>query len=165
MKKTFLTILIIFVFVCIFVACDTKKPTEIDNSTSCSNTTDASTDVVLNKAEVTIDSIVKLFGEEYNAQKYTSEMITYLIPSLESNGITLIEDISAIVHLTAKNSAPELSDWSWAYIYEFTNEADAIAFEENRRTFVETTEENGACVRCGLIVVFGSAMIISSIAQ
>lgn len=165
MKKIFLRILMIMVLVCTLVACNDKKPTKNDNSTSGSNTTIVSTDVVEKKEEITVDSIVELFGEDYNAQEYTSEMISYLLPNLERNDIILNGGITEVVHLTAKNSSPELDNWTWAYVYEFTDEADAISFKENRRAFVEAIEENGACVRCGLIVVFGSAPIISSIAQ
>ncbi len=140
MKKT-LFILIIGILLCTFVGCNANR----------------------RKAEVTVDSIIELFDEDYNAQEYTSEMIAQILPNFEKIGVTINGSISAIVHLTKKASAPDRSDWSWAYIYEFTDEADAIAFEENRRAFVDATEENGACVRCGLIVVFGSAPIISSI--
>ena len=159
MKKA-LFVLIISILVCTFAACNVNNSSENDTSANDVNTT---TDVIANKTEVTVDSIVKLFDEEYDVQEYTSEMISYLIPNFEKNGITINGNVSAVVHLTKKASAPESPDWSWAYVYEFTEEADAIAFEENRRAFVEATEEKGACVRCGLIVVFGSAPIISSI--
>ena len=164
MKKT-LFILIISILLCTFVACNVNNSSENETNTNDTNTNDVNTttDVIANKTEVTVDSIVKLFDEEYYAQEYTSEMISQILPNFEKNGITINGNISTVVHLTKKASAPENPDWSWAYVYEFTEEADAIAFEENRRAFVEATEENGVCVRCGLIVVFGSAPTISSI--
>ncbi|MBQ8407805.1 MAG: hypothetical protein IJY39_02960 [Clostridia bacterium] len=159
MKKIY-WILIISILVCTFVACSVNNS---DENTTETNDINATTDVIDNKVDFTVDSIVEFFNEDYNAQQYTSEMISYLIPNFEKNGIALNGNITTVIHFTKKSSTPELTDWSWAYVYEFTEEADAIAFEENRRVFVEATEENGVCVRCGLIVVFGSAPILSSI--
>lgn len=150
--KRLLSVIMISILVCTFAACN------INNS----NENDSDADGV---AELTVESITELFGEDYNAQEYTSEMIESVLPNLETAGVVLQGDVTAIVHITKKASAPEMADWEWAYIYEFTSEADAIAFEENRRAFVSDTEENGQCVRCGLIVVFGSTPIISSIAH
>ena len=139
MKKA-LSIIIISVLICSLVACNFNNSRE----------------------NVTTDSILELFSNDYSSQKYTSEIISDIITNIENSGISLNGNITTVVHLTKKESQPDASDWSWAYVYEFTDEADAIAFEENRRTFVEATEENGMCIRCGLIVVFGSAPIISS---
>ena len=158
MEKALLTILIICLLTCSFVSCNKETDT-----TSISDITTESTEVSEIKEELAVDSVLELFENDYNAQKYTSEQIGYIISNLEKNGIVLSGSVTAIVHLTRKASEPGRSDWSWAYVYEFTEEADAIAFEENRRGFVEATEENGACVRCGLIVVFGSAPIIASV--
>lgn len=153
--KRLLSVIIIIIFVCTFAACDVNDPSETSSSTSDAD----------GVAELTVESITELFGEDYNAQEYTSEMIEHVLPNVETAGVVLQGDVTAIVHITKKSSAPEMADWEWAYIYEFTNEADAVAFEENRRAFVNDTEENGQCVRYGFIVVFGSAPIISSIAQ
>ena len=147
MKRIFST-LVIIILVCAFAACNINESSDADGAD-----------------ELTVDSIVELFSEDYNAQEYTSEMIEYVLPNIEKSGITLNGEVVAIVHITKKSSAPGMEDWSWAYVYEFTDEADAAAFEENRRAFVNDTEENGQCVRVGLIVVFGSASRISSIAQ
>ena len=159
MKKTY-WILIISILICTFVACGVDNP---DENTTDTNDIKATTDVIDNKVDFTVDSIVEFFDEDYNVQQYTSEMISYLTPNFEKNGIALNGNIETVIHFTKKSSAPEHTDWSWAYVYEFTEEGDAIAFEENRRAFVEATEENGICVRCGLVVVFGSAPILSSI--
>ncbi|MBQ8746280.1 MAG: hypothetical protein IJZ08_00235 [Clostridia bacterium] len=148
MKKALLTILALSVLLCSLVACGTKSSEAPDS-----------------EEQISVDSIVELFEKDYNAQKYTAEQISNLIPNLEANGISLNGSITAVVHLTKKASEPGRSDWSWAYVYEFTEEADAIALENNRRAFVEATEENGTCIRCGCIVVFGSSPIIASIEQ
>ena len=150
--KRLLSVIMISILVCIFAACNINNSSENDSDAD-------------GVAEITVESITELFGEDYNVQEYTSEMIEYMLPNIEKSGIALKGDVTTIVHITKKASAPEMADWEWAYIYEFTNEADAVAFEENRRAFVNDTEENGQCVRCGLIVVFGSAPIISSIAK
>ena len=150
--KRLLSVIMISILVCTFAACNINNSSENDSDAD-------------GASELTVESITELFGEDYNTQIYTEEMIEYVLPNIEKAGVVLQGDVTAIVHITKKASAPEMDDWEWAYIYEFTNEADAVAFEENRRAFVNDTEENGHCVRCGLIVVFGSAPIISSIAQ
>jgi hypothetical protein len=159
MKKSVFMILLICVLVFSMVACNPEAPIESDQIT-----TESSTET-FSKVEVTIDSISELFEADYSAQEYTPDVIAQILPNLENVGIILNGDVTTIIHMCARNSAPGMDDWSWAYVYEFTDEADAIAFEENRRAFVEATEENGACVRFGLIVVFGSASVISSIVQ
>ena len=158
MKKALLTILIICLLTCSFVSCNKETDT-----TSISGITTESTEAPEMKEKLTVDGILELFEKDYNFQKYTSEQIAYILPNIEKNGIILSGSVTAIVHLTKKASEPGRDDWSWAYVYEFTEEADAVAFEGNRRAFVEATEENGACVRCGLIVVFGSAPIVASV--
>ena len=153
MKKA-LSIIIIGILICSFVACSFNNSSE-----------NVTTDIIVQKSVYTTDSILELFNNDYNSQKYTSDIISDIITNIENNGIILNGNITTVVHLTKKESQPEASDWSWAYVYEFTEESDAIAFEENRRTFVEATEKNGMCIRSGLIVVFGSAPAISSIAH
>lgn len=150
--KRLLSVIMISILVCTFAACNINNSSENDSDAD-------------GVAEITVESITELFGEDYNAQEYTSEMIEYMLPNIEKSGIALKGDVTTIVHITKKASAPEMDDWEWAYIYEFTNEADAVAFGENRRAFVNDTEKNGQCVRYGLIVLFGSAPIISSIAK
>ena len=159
MKKTVFMILLTCILAFSLVACKVEAPIETDEIT-----TESTTEAV-SKVEVTVDSISKLFEADYSAQEYTPDMISQILPNLEKAGIILNGEVNTIIHMCARESAPGMDDWSWAYVYEFTDEADAIAFEENRRAFVEATEENGACVRCGLIVVFGSAPVISSIVQ
>ena len=83
-------------------------------------------------------------------------MIADTRAKLDLNG-----DISAIVHVTRSYEGGLI----WAYVYELTDENDAIAFEENRRAFVESTEENGTCLRFDRIVVYGNSPHIASIAQ
>ena len=156
MKKAVLTAIIICVLACLLIACNAKNPTETDGLSNNAVETDV---------KFTVDKISELFANDYNAQEYDSDMIAHLLPNIENAGIILNGDIATVIHMTAKNSAPEGENWSWAYVYEFTDESDAIAFEENRRAFIEVTEENGACIRCGNIVVFGSAPVIASIAS
>lgn len=135
MKKSILTILLCCVLVCVLVACNSKVPD-------------------------TVDDIAKLFDEDvYYLQKYDTEMIASIRAKLTLNG-----DILTVVHLIDEQSSSS-DNPKWAYIYEFSDEADAEWFEENRRAFVTSTEENGLCVRRGCIVVFGSAPEISLIAS
>lgn len=164
MKKV-LSILLAAVLLCSFVACNTKDPSQNDTDTSDVNVTDNGTDDTPNTSNVTVQSIVALFRNDYNIEEYPREYIEEVIPNIENFGIVLKGDVTAIIYITKQGSVPGLCDWSWAYVYEFTDETDAIALEENRRAFVNATVENGQCVRYGKIVVFGSAPTISSIAK
>jgi hypothetical protein len=166
MKKTALTIFILLGLVCALMACNTGNSIEtdgVDNSSAV--TTEAfeqSEEQSEEQAEVTVDGIMQLFDEKYYAQEYTADMIAKVLPNLESNGIILNGEVTAIVHIVDKITDPASDEWTWAYVYEFTEETDAVAFETNRRAFVG---ETGACVRLGNIVVFGTAPVIFSIAQ
>jgi len=116
------------------------------------------------ETDITVDEIIRLFDNKvFYIQKYNFSMIATICQNISNMGLSLNGEILAIVHITDQSVSCEDPDWSWAYIYEFSNEEDAIVFEENRRTFVVSTEENGACIRCGKIVVFGSASAITSI--
>lgn len=107
-------------------------------------------------AEMTAEEVLACFDDEtYSKQIYTAEMIATIGGKLVLEG-----EIQKIVHITDKRSPSD--NLIWAYLYEFSAEADAIAFEENRRKFVATVE-NGSCVRFGRIVVFGSSPIIPTI--
>jgi predicted small secreted protein len=112
---------------------------------------------------VTVESILELFDSDvYHAQKYDSKMISQIKENIAKQGITLSGEIKAIVHVTNQNDTSRETN-IWAYIYEFSNEADATAFYENRNEYVKVALEDGLCVRKGLIVVFGSAEEISLI--
>ena len=93
--------------------------------------------------------------QKYFIQTYDETMIESIRAKL-----TLQGDIVAVVHVT--NPATAVPDLEWTYIYEFSNETDAIAFEENRTSFV-STQEGGRCLRRGLIVIYGNSPLIGQI--
>ena len=122
----------------------TEKPIETEKPTE-------------SNADITVENIIKFFAYcGYNTQNYNEEMIAEIRAKLNLNG-----EISSVVHILRSYEDGLL----WAYVYELTDENDAIAFEENRRAFVESTEENGTCLRFGHIVVYGNSPHIASIAQ
>lgn len=144
MKKSILTIMLITLLAFSLMACASP-----DNSEKGGK-------------KVTVESILELFDSDvYHARKYDSKMISQIKQNIANQGITLSGEIKAIVHVTDPNSTAE--SLVWAYVYEFSNEADAIAFYENRSEYVKVALEDGLCVRKGLIVVFGSAEEISLI--
>ena len=163
--KKLLLIFIAAVLVCSFVACNMKDTSQNDTDTSDVNVTDGGGNETPNTSDVTVESITKLFYNDYSVQGYTPEQMEVILQNLEKAGIILKGEIKTVIHITKYGSVPGLCDWSWAYVYEFTDETDAVAFEENRRAFVNATEENGQCVRYGKIVVFGSAPNISLIPE
>ena len=116
---------------------------------------------------VTVDGIVKLFDsdDDYYVQHYTAELIDKARTNMTNANLDLKGDISEIVHIIDQSKSPENSAGEWTYIYDFTDEADAIAFAENRQVFIDKLEEDGTCIRRGRIVVFGTSSIISSIGE
>jgi len=106
--------------------------------------------------DFTVDDIVAHFDESiYYAQDYNPEQIDEIKEKLILEG-----DICAIVHITDQSIN---ESGNWAYIYELSDEADAISIEKDRSEYLKATDENGTCVRFGKIVVFGNAPEISSI--
>ena len=86
--------------------------------------------------ELTLDDIVAHFDEStYYAQNYNSEQIDYIKEKLILEG-----DICAIVHITDQSIA---ASGNWVYIYELSDEADAVSIEKDRREFLKATDENG----------------------
>ncbi len=182
MNKISLSVLVLSLLLLFFVACDalghddtassnatmtesveTETNLTVDDTTSSEATM---TENVETETNLTVDAIIQLFDKKvFYIQKYDSSMIATICQNISSMGLSLNGEILEIVHITDQSVSREDPNWSWAYIYEFSNEEDAIAFEDNRRTFVISTEENGACIRCGKIVVFGSASVIPSIEQ
>lgn len=186
MKKTVLAVFTAFLLLLTLVACNTDDSHEnngstidssaVENTTESNITTEAvvssasdtvteGTEAIEENESVTLDGIVELFANDYSSQRYNAEMIAYIRNNLTNMGVILNGEITAIVHLTKKASSPELSDWSWAYVYQFADEADAVAFEESRRALSNSSAESEVCVRLGLIVVFGTATTISSISK
>lgn len=106
--------------------------------------------------EVTINDIVSAFDENlYQIQNYDSEMIAEIHKKLSLDG-----EILSVVH--AAKFENEGSELEWAYIYELSNDDDAIWLEENRATFVSTID-NGICIRLNNIVIFGNSAIIQTL--
>ena len=147
MKRSILSVILIGLLAFTLIACNSGE--KGGNTEKGDNT-------------VTVESILELFDSDvYRAQKYDSEMISQIKENIAKQGITLSGEIKAIVHVTDQSSTAE--SLVWAYVYEFSNEADATAFYENRNEYVKVALDDGLCIREGLIVVFGSAEEISLI--
>ena len=166
MRKNITLFLIIIVVVLSFVACDTDEISEISvdaESTELSDISVAESDVP--EVEIKFDDIIKALDyKEFYAQEYDADMIASVCENIAGSGLELNGDVTRIVHITDQ-SVPkdDPTSFGWAYVYEFSEESDAVAFEEDRREFVNATEEDGACIRYGRIVVFGTAQMLSFI--
>lgn len=165
MRKN-ITLFLIIIVVLSFVACDTDEISEISvdaESTELSDISVAESDVP--EVEIKFDDIIKALDyKEFYAQEYDADMIASVCENIAGSGLELNGDVTRIVHITDQ-SVPkdDPTSFGWAYVYEFSEESDAVAFEEDRREFVNATEENGACIRYGRIVVFGTAQMLSFI--
>lgn len=150
MKRSILSVILIGLLAFTLIACNSGE--KGGNTEKGDNT-------------VTVESILELFDSDvYRAQKYDSGTISQIKENIAKQGITLSGEIKAIVHIIDQNSMSSTAEpRPWAYVYEFSNEADATAFYENRNEYVKVALEDGLCVRKGLIVVFGSAEEISLI--
>lgn len=166
MRKNITLFSIIIVVVLSFVACDTDEISEISvdaESTELSDISVAESDVP--EVEIKFDDIIKALDyKEFYAQEYDADMIASVCENIAGSGLELNGDVTRIVHITDQ-SVPkdDPTSFGWAYVYEFSEESDAVAFEEDRREFVNATEEDGACIRYGRIVVFGTAQMLSFI--
>ena len=101
---------------------------------------------------ITVDSILEAFDKDdgYDIRHYDRVMIAEIQGKLILDG-----EITKVVHIVKSNS-------EWIYVYELSNETDAIWLEENRTAFVESVV-NGSCVRFGNIVVFGNSDVIKNL--
>lgn len=166
MRKNFTFFLLIIAVVLSFVACDTEETSEISANMESANSTDISAaESAAPETMIKFDDIIKALDyKEFYAQEYDADMIASVCENIAGSGLELNGDVTRIVHITDQ-SVPkdDPASFGWAYIYEFSEETDAIAFEEDRREFVNSTEEDGACLRYGRIVVFGTAQMISFI--
>lgn len=166
MRKNFTLIFIIIAIVLSLVACDTEEVSDMSFDSESAASTDVSeTQSVEPEVEIKFDDIIKLLDYvEFYAQEYDADMIASVCENIAQSGLELNGDVTRIVHVTDQ-SVPkdDPTSFGWAYVYEFSEEADAIAFEENRRDFVNATEEDGAFLRYGRIVVFGTAQMLSFI--
>lgn len=107
--------------------------------------------------DVTVNDIVRYFDEDgYQIQAYNSEMIA----EIQEKKLILNGEILSVAHATKIEN--EDSNLEWAYIYELSDEDDAIWLEENRTAFVSTID-NGTCIRLNKIVVFGNSSAILSL--
>lgn len=166
MRKNITLFLIIIAVVLSFVACDTDENSEISIDIESTDSTDISAaESAAPEAMIKFDDIIKALDyKEFYAQEYDSNMIASVRENISGSGLELNGDVTRIVHVTDQ-SVPkdDPSSFGWVYVYEFSEETDAIAFEEDRRDFVNATEEDGKCIRYGRIVVFGTAQMLSFI--
>ncbi|MBE6593544.1 MAG: hypothetical protein E7642_06070 [Ruminococcaceae bacterium] len=164
MKRIASLFILICLLICLFASCnvqDASETTEASTDASTERATDepteAPTEAPTEKEKMTVKKILALFDDKvYFKQIYTQEMIATIREKLVLKG-----DILTVVHVIDLKT--ETDPRPWAYVYEFSLEEDAVAFEENRREFVDATEENGSCVRCGNIVIYGSSPTIATI--
>ncbi len=166
MRKNITLFLIVIAVVLSFVACDTDEISEISIDIESTDSTDISTaESDVSEVEIKFDDIIKALDyKEFYAQEYDADMIASVCENIVGSGLELNGDVTRIVHVIDQ-SVPkdDPSSFGWVYIYELSEESDAIALEENRREFVNATEEDGACIRYGRIVVFGTAQMLSFI--
>lgn len=166
MRKSFTLIFIILAVVLSFVACDTEDVSEISTNIESTDSTDTgAAESIAPEAMIKFDDILKALDyKEFYAQEYDSDMIASVQENIFDVGLELSGDITRIVHVTDQ-SVPQddPSSFGWVYIYELSEESDAIALEENRRDFVNAIVEDGVCIRYGRIVVFGTAQMLSFI--
>lgn len=166
MRKNFTLIFIIIAVVLSFVACDTEEVSEISvdaESTELSDISVAESDVP--EVEIKFDDIIKALDyKEFYAQEYDADMIASVCENIVGIGLELNGDVTRIVHVIDQ-SVPkdDPSSFGWVYIYELSDESDAIALEENRREFVNAIVEDGVCLRYGRIVVFGTSQMTAFI--
>ena len=166
MRKNVTLFMIIIAVLLSFAACDTEEVSVVSLDTEYTMSTDISiVESDTPEVEIKFDDIIKLLDYvEFYAQEYDADMIASVCENVAKIGLELNGDVTRIVHVTDQ-SVPkdDPTSFGWAYVYEFSEEADAIAFEENRREFINATEEDGACLRYGRIVVFGTAQMLSFI--
>lgn len=167
MKNLFVVTFLILAM--LLVACDTlsnDKKLEGSNETGSSDTQESTSESNTeseNAIDVTVDEIIEMFDKSiYYAQEYDDTLIATVNGNIANMGINLNGGISRVIHITNQSVSRDDPSWSWAYIYELSNEADAILIEENRREYVDATN-SGVCVRFGLIVVFGTSPVIQTI--
>lgn len=161
MKRIVSLFILICLLICLFVSCnaqDASETTEASTNAVTEEVTEAPTEAQTEKEKMTVEKILTLFDDKiYFKQNYDKEMIATIREKLSLKG-----DILTVVHVIDMKT--ETAPRPWAYVYEFSLEEDAIAFEENRREFVNSTGgSKGFCVRCGNIVIYGSSPVISTI--
>ncbi|MBQ3928263.1 MAG: hypothetical protein II710_06450 [Clostridia bacterium] len=108
----------------------------------------------------TTEGIVACFNRyEYKQSWYDEEFRNYLKEHTEY----LTGNVLAMVQITDQITENE-EDRTYADVVELENEADAIAYAEDRaKALAETEGENALCLRYGRIVVFGTSPILSRI--
>ncbi len=87
-------------------------------------------------------------GARYFDERYTA---------LTKNTYQISGEITDMAHLSHVGSGSD-----WIYVYEFSLESDAIAFESARVDEV-AGYENGGCIRFGNIVVYGDSSAIAEL--
>lgn len=153
MKKIIALMLLTCILVCAFAACNTE-----DDAKNTDTPTEAPTAAPTEAPKMTIGKLLGFFDDDvYYKQRYTAEMILPIRDKL-----TLEGDILKVIHIVDQNTGGD--NLTWAYVYEFSEEADAIAYEEDRREYVNYMyADKGYCVRFDKIVVFGNSSVIAKI--
>ena len=103
------------------------------------------------------DAVDTIYADGWYSTEYSAEQITSIEEQFPLEG-----SITRIVHMVDQGTS--IVPFDWAYIFEFSNEADAILVEENRSAYVSTLK-NGLCVRFGTLLVFGTTERIADVGK
>ena len=160
MKKLIVVFSLNAVLICTLLSCGKQSPEIILSETSTAVmtevTTVATTTNDLLEKKMTVDDVVAYYDAQvYRVEKYDSQRIASI-----SEKLTLEGDITSVIYII--NSQTSSPDLEWTYVYEFTDESDAVWMEENRRLYISSVE-GGICIRRGSIVVYGNSDVIASI--
>lgn len=154
MKKLIALLLLLCLSVCA-AACNAEQAPDATEAP-----TEAPTAAPTEAPKMTIGKLLGFFDDDvYYKQRYTAEMILPIRDKL-----TLEGDILKVIHIVDQKTGGD--NLTWAYVYEFSEEADAIGYEEDRREYVTYKyADKGYCVRFDKIVVFGNSPEIEKIEE
>lgn len=160
MKKIIGALSLTAVLICALISCgeigSEKKLSETFASSPTETTTIVTTTEKSIPNGITVDDVLEYYdAQDYHIEQYDIQMIASIREKL-----TLEGDIASVIYII--NSQTSSPDLEWTYVYEFTDESDALWMEENRRLFISSVE-GGTCIRRGNIVVYGNSNVIASI--
>ncbi|MBQ9921218.1 MAG: hypothetical protein IJO52_03460 [Clostridia bacterium] len=105
--------------------------------------------------EPSLDSVKGIVATLESSAPLGARYFDERYPALMKNRYQISGEITDMAHLSSAGSSAD-----WIYVYEFSLESDAIAFESARADEV-AGYANGGCIRIGNIVVYGDSEFIS----
>lgn len=105
--------------------------------------------------EPSLDSVKGIVATLESSAPLGARYFDERYPALMKNRYQISGEITDMAHLSSVGSSAD-----WIYVYEFSLESDAIAFESARADEV-AGYANGGCIRIGNIVVYGDSEFIS----